>query len=272
MNAETSGAPNLVRRAIGSPWVGLIGALAGVLALLASAYFYSAAQRYRQLAFYVQPDQLKTVLVRAGQLSDLHILYRTEELSTDVTAVQLAIWNQGNESIRPANVIQPIRIVTEPHRRILKASVAKMFRDIIGFRLDESKLSDGIVGVDWKILERGDGALVQLVYAGGPSVTVSLEGVIEGQPRIAAVHYSGKISSASEQIAEQGRSGLNVLAASAPGFVMGIFLLLSEVRRPSGTNKSLRLGVATGMFIVFLGASAYSLFVYLRTPAPPFGF
>jgi hypothetical protein len=65
--------------------------------------------------------------------------------------------------------------------------------------LDQSRISSGIVGVHWRILEQNDGCNLQILYLGSPGVRISLTGNIEGQKQIQEVTYPGRIITKEEQ-------------------------------------------------------------------------
>src|ERR1017187_452947 len=56
------------------PVVGLIGSIASVLGVLFAGWSYLSTLRTRELTFYVNPA--KTTIVKSGQSSDLHVLYK----------------------------------------------------------------------------------------------------------------------------------------------------------------------------------------------------
>jgi hypothetical protein len=162
-----------------NPWLAGFGSVAGILALLTGIYFFSLSQKYRGLAFYVQPVQ--GIVVRGAVYSGpksrgLRVFYRNEEVATDVSTAQIAIWNQGTEAILPDDFLEPVRIVTRPAAKIFEVHVSKVSRSVIKFTADVTHLEHGEVPVSWRILEQGDGALVQLVYGGPSNVDVSLAG------------------------------------------------------------------------------------------------
>ena len=51
----------------------------------------------------------------------------------------------------------------------------------MSLKVDEAHLSDGEVPITWKILEKNDGGVIQIIYAGGTQVQIAGSGVIEGQ-------------------------------------------------------------------------------------------
>jgi hypothetical protein len=52
---------------------------------------------------------------------------------------------------------------------------------MVNVTLDQSHLNDGVVGVQWNILEQNDEAIIQIVYAGPPTNKIQVSGVVEGQ-------------------------------------------------------------------------------------------
>lgn len=250
-----------------SPWVAGFGSLAGIAALVTGVYFYLASEKYRSLTFYLQP--VKSVVVSKEQLSDLRVFYRERQVQ-DVTAAQIAVWNQGNDSIKMEDVLDEVRIVIQPAKPILRVAVIKTSRPVIAFACDESRLEKGVVSLSWKILEQGDGALVQIVYAGAPDIQVALEGTIVGQRKIAEVKYAGRILTAPEQIKHE-RSHFLILT------VMSSFLIVLSLLAPVFLRRSSnRLPTIMWLFLriyLFVAVSifAFTLYQYIKTPSP-FGF
>jgi hypothetical protein len=168
-----------------NPALGLIGFVVGVVSLTATFYFGLVSLKTRDLSFTVNPT--KTTIVKAGQSSDLHVLYKGQSVSTDVTALQLEIWNAGKESIRSEHILSPIILQTSPKVPILEVRLRHTTRPVCGIYLDELRLADGEVRVAWKILEHNDGAVVQLIVAGPSNVTVVSQGSVEGDPTVRLV-------------------------------------------------------------------------------------
>jgi hypothetical protein len=179
---SSDGKLSVRRWSSGHPQV--IGFVLGVAAsLVAAMIFYALVElRSREFSSYVNPT--RTTLVRSGQSSDLHVLYKGQDVYTDVTALQIAIWNAGKESVRSEHVLSPVVLQTSPKVPILEARLKHISRPVCGIALDESQLAGGTVAVSWKILEHNDGATIQLIVAGASATTVRIGGTIEGQPTI----------------------------------------------------------------------------------------
>jgi hypothetical protein len=249
-----------------SPWVAGFGSLAGIAALITGVYFYLASEKYRSLTFYVQP--VKSVVVSKEQLSDLRVFYRDRQVE-DVTIAQIAVWNQGNDSIKMGNVLDEVRIVIQPAKPILRVAIIKTSRPVIAFVCDEGRLEKGVVPLSWKILEQGDGALVQLVYAGAPDAQVALEGTIEGQRKIAQVRYGRKILTAAEQMKREGNQVLSLIATSSFLIAISVYGLAINARNP---RLPLIMWIAFPISILSaLTILGFNLYEYIKTPSP-FGF
>jgi hypothetical protein len=99
-------ATSFLSRLFSNPIFGIAASLASVLGLILSIYFYVQSTRKRDLVYLVNPVQ--AVVVKTGEATNLHVLYGDRELKSDVTAAQIALWNQGNESIRPENILEQV--------------------------------------------------------------------------------------------------------------------------------------------------------------------
>ena len=167
--------------------VGVIGAVASIIAIPLTIYLYRRGDKRRGLAYKVHP--VRTQIVRAGAASRLSVVHDGREIKTDITAVHLAIWNQGRESIRQGDMLRPLIIQTEDHAPILEASIRTATRDVIGLRLDESACMLGQLSVSWDILEKDDGGIVQIIYEGPPELQIMAYGIPEGQRGIMSINH-----------------------------------------------------------------------------------
>lgn len=101
-----------------NPLFGLIAFLVGIISLAATICFGFASQKSRDLSLAVDPT--RSTIVRAGQSSDLHVLYKGQSVSTDVTALQVEVWNGGKEPIRSEHILSPVVLQTLPRVPILE--------------------------------------------------------------------------------------------------------------------------------------------------------
>lgn len=145
-----------------------------VIALIA----WYVTREVPNLTFMVNP--IRTAVVKSGQSSQLKVSHLGKEISGDVTAVQVAIWNDGKKSIRAGAILEPITLSIS-NAQIIEATMRRISRKVTGLALDETQIQSGRIGITWNILELGDGCSVQLIYVGSPVEAINLGGIIEGQ-------------------------------------------------------------------------------------------
>ncbi len=166
-----------------NPLVILISLTVAVVALILMVIFYFVSQEERELVYAVNP--IKTQIITMGKVTGLEIIHNGINLGdTDITAARVAIWSSGDLSIKPENILKKVVIYTVPPVKILEVSILKNLRsvDITGFVLEDTTdtLANGKVPIAWRILEKNDGANIQLIYLGSPDVEVHIDGAIEG--------------------------------------------------------------------------------------------
>jgi hypothetical protein len=233
-------------------------------------YVYTTSREFRELTYYVNP--IRTVVLKAGEISSLRVLYRNGEIQSDITAAQVAIWNRGKQPIAASDVLTPVRIIAKPRVHILEAVIAKISRRDIKFAIDVSQLAEGAIPLAWKILERDDGALIQLIYAGGPDTAIGVEGVIVGQPTIAALRFGGKIKSPSEQLDEISRDNRNGGYFFLFLAVVSTALFAPEILSRRRRNIPMP-GVLRVVLIIILSLLGFAIYLIRSSgiPGPPFG-
>jgi hypothetical protein len=182
----------------------------------------------------------------------------------------VAIWNRGRQAIRRAAILQPIIIRTEPRVPILEATVRRTSREVVSLDLDRTRLADGEVSVSWNILEQGDGAALQLVYAAGPDAQIQCLGVVEGQASIRELRYRGTIKSPAEQMRE-GRLVRYVLGLFVVCALVSLAGSLWELRRSRDLTSYSFAALGMVLFVGMILFVVYMFFMY-AIPEPPFGF
>ena len=259
-------------------WVGLLFGLVGIAVAI---YFGLTSKRRRELVFSVNP--VRTRVVTAGQATDLQVLYRDEPLgSIDITAVQLAIWNDGNESIKTEHIREETKqisketghirreivVTTKPQVRILEASVRTGSPDT-GFNLLDSTDSKakGRVPVSWGILEKNRGASIQLLYLGTPEVDILVEGLIEGQGHAKRIVTSSSFKS--PQAHRKSLRGQSLFAAISflVLLVTAVLKFAFQMQGPGDIISLLFVLSAGSLLIAVLGLAST-----MRERYPPFGF
>ena len=211
--------------------------------------------------------------------------YNGKPVTSDITAAQVAIWNGGSKSIRSDDFLQPIILQTNERIPILDAQVRYVTRDIIGFQIKTDGAKPSELGLDFRILEPGDGAIVQLICAGRPEIDVSLSGILVEQKRIrrqeivgttvreeyTPVSYFKRFTQTSMMF---GSVALLLLFSTAYAFVAAAKLF----RNPDGPENRRRANkvVAIVMFGLGLGSAVFIVWFarYLMRIGfgPPFNF
>jgi hypothetical protein len=69
-------------------------------------YTYFNSKDYRQLAYCVREN--RAPILTKGGISDLQVTYKGRVVDSDITAVQITIWNNGTLPIKPENILRPV--------------------------------------------------------------------------------------------------------------------------------------------------------------------
>ena len=248
------------------PVVGIAGSVASLVGLALAVYFYIAAQAAPEVLAYVSP--VRATVVKRGEASSLAILHNGRRIESDITAVQVALWNRGKQPVRQADILARVRIVTAAP--VLEATVRKRSRPVVSISLDTSRAATGEVGVAWNILEHGDGAVIQIIYAGNPKVDFSVVGTIVGQGPVEQQRYGRESPTAAEQFASaQSKSRANGWIVIALGaFYYFVFYILPPRSRVFPLSWKSVLLPLVSVTVILVG-----VYLLLSLPAgPPFGF
>jgi hypothetical protein len=162
------------------PKVTAIATLLGFVGFGLGIYFYVASIQKRELSYYV--SRTKARVVEAANLgSRLKVMDGDTVISNDVTALQILLINVGDLPIKPEHVLDEITIETVPPTRILEINEITNSRSQIGIILSTGETS---VLCKWRIIEKNDFAIFQLLVAGPPSTNLRVKGALEGQKEI----------------------------------------------------------------------------------------
>ncbi|CAB5081477.1 hypothetical protein D3OALGA1CA_1293 [Olavius algarvensis associated proteobacterium Delta 3] len=167
---------------LSNPYLGLLGVVFSGMALLFALYSYFTAQTYRELKYAVAPE--RSILIDSKKASDFELNYKGNTVSSDVTSAIITVWNDGTEAIRRGDILRPVAITLDRSIPILEAKVLRTSRTETGFAIDPSKLQQGTVRLKWGNLDRKDGAVIQIIYEGGPEAEIRVTGEIEGNRKI----------------------------------------------------------------------------------------
>lgn len=256
-----------------NPVIGLIGAVASILSVLLAVYFYMGSRESRELIYYVHPA--KIAIVKSGVASRLSVRYDNKDLrtvfdipvaQTDVTATRIAFWNNGKLPIKKNNILKPFVIQIQRGLPILEVSLQKKSRDITGITIDENNLKNGIVSLNWDILEHNDWGIIQIIYAGGTNVEITANGIIEGQSDIRQIKFFKKIESPSEQYTSLNRKSkiigyfLIIVGIITISSIFLLIILYKSIlkKKRINANKSI-----SSKFMIIVLIILYAYIIYL---------
>jgi hypothetical protein len=170
-----------------NPKIGLLGTIASVIGILFTIVQFVLDENDREIVYTVAAP---TTIVRSGRLSDLRLNFHGSEITSDVSSVQVAIWNTGRASVKRENVLsdQHRLTISFDSPTVVLDVFAKPTRDIVELEVDKTNTARGQIFCSWNILEQEDGLLLEILYVGSPSIkvpdSIRVAGVIEGKRRI----------------------------------------------------------------------------------------
>ena len=173
---------NKIKIFFSNPWVGIVLAFITVIELFIGILSYTSTINNRNLTYVINP--VKAVALQNGKVSDLKVSSKGKDIKTDITVIQIAIWNKGKQSIKNEDILKQVKIVASPSCQILETIIRKSTRDIIDFKIDDSHYTEGYIPLSWQILEKNDGVVIQIIYSGSLETDFKVVGVLEGQSNI----------------------------------------------------------------------------------------
>lgn len=250
-----------------NPWLALISFIIAVGSLVLTIYTYVVPASLPDLTYSVSP--VKAVAVKSGQVTDLEVSYKGTAITTDITVVQLAIWNKGRRPIRLESILDGIQITTLPKCQILDASIRKQSRDVIDFKVDNSHFTEGYIPISWKILEKNDGAVIQIIYAGGVDTEIKVAGIVEGQNEI---HYEDSNKVADRNYVSKSIKGTLFAFLTIMTFIYLLGIIVNLVRR-KWDKKAKIFDKPKGLISNAVVLLIFLVIIYfMGKGGPPFGF
>lgn len=252
------------------PVVGIVGSLASVIAIPLAVYLYRQTQVSPELTYYVHP--VRATVVKGDAASSLAVTFKGKAITSDITAAQIAIWNAGRMPIKRADILRPVLINLPAAVPILEASIRKVSREVTQVALSQTAPTQNQVEVQFDILERNDGCVIQLIYVGLPDVPVAVSGVIIGQHSPQELRYGGTISSPADQyVRSQRRTRILGWFALCTGGLFGVLIpwVWHTRRRRTPATWIDRIVFTFPLILIAIG-----IFQVLSSgaPEPPFGF
>ena len=164
------------------PVVTVFSLVLTVLAFLIAFYFYLNPRIPHPAPSYtVLPNRSSLVQGSSPTASGIGVTYNGKAVSgRDITAVTIYFWNDGPAPMKKEDILVPFKLVLPGNANILDIRVLGQSRPLcaVGVSGPEDERNTAILG--FKILEKGDGAKIQLIYAGDPLAEIRLEGSMIG--------------------------------------------------------------------------------------------
>jgi hypothetical protein len=256
--------PSVLHRITTHPLFTFTGWLCAVVGLVA---FFLTLEK-RELSFAVNP--VRTAVVQSGQSSQIKVSYLGKEISGDITACQIALWNAGKRPIKKDDILEPV-IITLTNAQILEATIRHLSRNVTGIALDLNHIQDGRIGINWNILEKGDGCDIQLIYAGSRSQTIEIFGIVEGQKEIK--QYRPELEDYKPTLKQP--FWLNMVTGAAIGGVAAFTFVLADALADKSKGKPFNFKKVAFWFFIMVAIMvvvAFLMVVATKEGNPPFGF
>ena len=254
-NNDSTGKSDALPKFLSNPWISLITTVCTIIGIPLAVLLYLDAKKERDLYFYVYP--LRTTVLQSRYAAGLRVLHNNEEIKTDVTGVQIAVWNNGKEPIFKQDMLEQVKIVTLPAVPILEATIRKQTRQINDISADLTSMHMGVLPLSWKVLEKGDGAIIQLIYAGPADTKIELAGTILGQTQInTAIDSNADVTKPRSMAPTKTGKWIDLITNLILTGMMVFFLIFGRSGLPS---------------LDFHSTGNHLTLVYRRVPAQPTG-
>ncbi len=182
-------------------YLGVFFGITTVVGLVLAYYWHAQSVQERVPMYYVSPERTTIVDTSVPTPSQLQVLYKGKNINMNVSAVIVYLWNDGKLPIRGGDVLDAIKVQLSPATEIIDARLLKVSRPVTKFTKGEvSDTEKNSLPLSFGILEQGDGAALQIIYAGTVDAKVSVIGTIVGarEPRVltsAADHFARRTRS-----------------------------------------------------------------------------
>jgi hypothetical protein len=165
-----------------NPWFSLAGPVVAIASLIVAFIFYRKSRRYKTPCYHVTRQSV--IENSVPLLPGLSIQFNgvVQEV---ITVAKVAFWNDGAETIARQDIAEamPLAIVVDEGGEVLNTTVIKSSDLANQFEIGEpTKQENGhtSIPISFDFLDRGNGALAQVVHNGVETTQVWVEGRIKG--------------------------------------------------------------------------------------------
>ncbi len=249
-----------------------IGWTFGAIGIAFGLYTYFVPRNRRNLVYTINP--VRTRIAISKKATDLKLFYKNEDLGdVDISAVQIAIWNAGNQSIHKNDILtkpenpKNIIIKTEPQTRILETSIRNSPNEYTGIDVlcTHNSAICGQLIMTWEILEKNDGAAIQIIYVGNPEVKFTVEAKIEDQGLVKYISRNEKDDPPTKQrkLKRDQNIGLVIFF-----LIVLVSAILEFVTKTWTDFMPIIFGFSCSLFVII----SLAMITDIRKPFPPFDF
>ncbi len=162
-------------------YLGIFFGITTVIAFALAWYWHAQSVQERVPTYYVSPERARIVDTSVPAPPQLQVLYKGKDLNANVSAAIVYFWNDGKLPIKSEDVLEPLKIELDPACEIIDARILKVSRGVTKFaKGDVSDNAKNVLPVSFGILERNDGAVLQIIYAGRSDARISVSGTVVG--------------------------------------------------------------------------------------------
>lgn len=165
-----------------TPWLNFVYVILTIVSIILAIIFYFRSRRLRKPAFAIRNVNLIKDKIKKIEL--VEILFQKQHID-NLSIARIAIWNDGDETIRHEDValVDPIRIETIGNVEILEAKIVYEKQEANKFILDiDSSKKKLIINFDY--FDRNEGIILQIFHTGQTEDELSVNGTIKGFGKI----------------------------------------------------------------------------------------
>jgi hypothetical protein len=162
--------------------LGLLGFYVGLLSIIVSivvgVYFYQRAKREKAPCWAIRTNNL--IVGTKSKLPNIEITYNGQQVE-NISVSRLLFWNDGADTIDHSDMVRssPLRIVGDNGATLLDATILRANNATNSFSVS-SPTSENTCLLDFEYLDKGEGALIQVVHTGISSNDLKVVGAIKG--------------------------------------------------------------------------------------------
>jgi hypothetical protein len=247
--------------------------LIGIVGVCLALYFYSETRQQRDPVYYIG-ERATIIDASAKALSPIQVLYNGRLVtSTNVMAAVVYLWNDGKVPIRPDDVLEPLAIELGPSAEILESRVLHSSRPVVRFASNSSDAEKSSIPLSFFILEKNDGAAIQIIYAGKPDTPITMKGIVVGAGNPRLLSKANLASTRTPEVPFWLRPEEYVIPAFIPAFILLIYIVLvwasteiTDNEKRQRRQKGLR---ETGIVALLICLPVIAGLIYTRASSLP---